>query len=67
MTQPTWIKCSEQMPPDDLIIIYRGIESKRKPHIWKGEMLNISIFGTHSCEWTPYTKKTWEELNERNN
>ena len=64
----TWTKCSERMPPNTKCkIIVRGSNVK-DPHYYFGSFLNSAISEQDAVnwEWTPYTKKTWAELNKCN-
>ncbi len=73
MTQPNWIKCSDQMPPDnDTEIIVMNIHDQQNS---LRRRRGSAVFGTYVCMskgdaksymdetiWTPYTPELWESL-----
>jgi len=60
----TWIKCSDQMPPDDDCEFICRNKDNSKLHTRHGMVMNIFIdnYINTNIEWTPYTKELWEEL-----
>ena len=61
-----WIKCSEQMPPDEEIIIQYQDD---KPKIFDGSKITdglMRIFPNimNDVKWIPYTDEAWKELNK---
>lgn len=63
MTQITWTKCSERMPPDGLtdILLKQGSKFMRTHGVIAS--VNKSFLVAEDIEWTPYTPEIWEELN----
>lgn len=66
--QINWVKCSEQMPPDDdfLPIIAKDIGRDPKPTVINGGWFNF-MAKSYSQEtepsWIAYTEEAWNELN----
>ena len=62
-----WIRCSDQMPPDDekLDVIYRVPDYK--PYIAsasRSHHLRITNQIVMDLQWIPFTDEAWKELNK---
>ena len=63
-TQINWIRCSEQMPPDDHseIILNDGNNN----WIFEGYMIHIEWMKKVAInhKWIPYTEEAWNEVSK---
>lgn len=62
MTIP-WIKCSDEMPPDDAgLQIIIATENSHLVGKYTANIVN-RFMSTSSYKWIPYDEATWKELN----
>lgn len=61
----TWIKCSEQMPPDDYnyTVVARADMHSGMPFLTDGGTMNKSTV-VNFTEWAGYTEAALKELNK---
>ena len=65
MTQITWTKCSERMPPDDVkMVMLRNYKEPKYISKLYAFRLPILKLLREKYEWTPYTPEAWKELNK---
>lgn len=61
-----WVKCSEQMPPEDQKTIFRRTDKhsfRFTKNVFDKHSLLFYIDKIGVLEWIPYDEKTWKELN----
>lgn len=63
MVNINWIKCNDQMPPDDWPIIAK-LSELRPILVMGSSLLNIhkSLGLNRDWEWLPYTDFLWKQL-----